>query len=243
MVTSSAPNATRVVRTLTTALGSDRNSLLARRELPDVDADDRQHTRDHPKPVPVGASHLGRESFLEREVSARLDQLTGPDLDRDRVARAVEELLQALAPTSAAQIRVEVSFPSAPSEPTLTPLMAVPNPTTPVEVSPHPNSPDGPGSLAEASRLPELNLDLGGRHLWVDGRTVELTRREFDLLAYLQRRRGVALSRRELMDTVWGTSYLDGDRTIDVHVRRLRMKLGRHAERLSTLRGFGYRFD
>ncbi len=45
------------------------------------------------------------------------------------------------------------------------------------------------------------------------------------------------------MTTVWQTGYLVGDRTIDVHVRRLRIKLGRHASRLTTLRGFGYRLD
>jgi DNA-binding response OmpR family regulator len=77
----------------------------------------------------------------------------------------------------------------------------------------------------------------------VDGRRVVLTRRDFDLLAYLQQHRGMALSRRELMSSVWQTGYLDGDRTIDVHVRRLRLKLGRHAHRLSTLRGYGYRLD
>jgi DNA-binding response OmpR family regulator len=53
----------------------------------------------------------------------------------------------------------------------------------------------------------------------------------------------VALGRPELMNTVWRTGYLVGDRTIDVHIRRLRVKLGRHADRLSTLRGFGYRLD
>ena len=88
-----------------------------------------------------------------------------------------------------------------------------------------------------------LHLDLGGRFLDVDGRRQPLTRREFELLAYLQRRRGVAVSRRELMAHVWDAGYLAGDRTIDVHVRRLRVKLGRHHERLTTLRGYGYRFD
>ena len=188
---SSAPNAGRAVRALTST----------RRELPDVDADDRQHTRDHPKPAPASARDLG------------------PELDPDRVARAVEELLHALAPNVAARIQIEVSPRSAAAPPVLTAVTSAPA------------APTG------------LTLDLGSRTLWVDGEPVELTRREFDLLAYLEHRRGVALSRRELMDVVWESSYVEGDRTIDVHVRRLRMKLGPHADRLSTLRGYGYRLD
>jgi len=88
-----------------------------------------------------------------------------------------------------------------------------------------------------------LVLDLEARTLEADGRRQALTRREFDLLAHLHRRRGVALSRRELMTHVWGSGYLSGDRTVDVHVRRLRVKLGRHHHRITTLRGYGYRFD
>jgi hypothetical protein len=191
LVTSSAPSTGRAVRALTST----------RRELPDVDADDRQHTRDHPSSAPVSA----------REVS--------PELDPGRVARAVEELLHALAPGVADRIQVEVSLPPA----SLTPILAA--------VTSAPSEPTG------------LTIDLDSRTLWVDGVPVELTRREFELLAYLQRRRGVALSRRELMDVVWESSYVEGDRTIDVHVRRLRMKLGPHADRITTLRGYGYRLD
>jgi DNA-binding response OmpR family regulator len=104
----------------------------------------------------------------------------------------------------------------------------------------------GPPAQAPSARtrLAEgVWLDRGGRTLDVGGRRLPLTRREFELLAFLERRRGVAVSRRELMAQVWGSGYLAGDRTIDVHVRRLRVKLGRHHDRIATLRGYGYRFD
>jgi DNA-binding response OmpR family regulator len=86
-------------------------------------------------------------------------------------------------------------------------------------------------------------VDTTRRTLELSGEPVELTRREFDLLAFLERHRGQALGRDELMRAVWHTGYISGDRTIDVHVRRLRVKLGPHADRLVTLRGYGYRLD
>lgn len=158
-----------------------------------------------------------------------MDVTAAPSLDPVRLARAVEDLIRAIDPALAsARVEVEVTR-DAPTPQTSaqlpTELVTVPSP--------------GPRTNGQ----PVTGLDLVGRTLCVDGRLVDLTRREFDLLAYLQNHRGVALSREELMNTVWQTGYLPGDRTIDVHIRRLRVKLGRHAQRLSTLRGFGYRLD
>ncbi|GAA3595913.1 hypothetical protein GCM10022223_08870 [Kineosporia mesophila] len=105
-----------------------------------------------------------------------------------------------------------------------------------------------PASTSSSSTEPRepgepFDVDTTRRTLELDGSPVELTRREFDLLAFLERHRGQALGRDELMRAVWHTGYISGDRTIDVHVRRLRVKLGRHADRLVTLRGYGYRLD
>ena len=72
---------------------------------------------------------------------------------------------------------------------------------------------------------------------------MSLTKREFELLAHLVQHQGIAMSRRELMNAVWHERYLPGDRTVDVHIRRVRVKLGSCADRLNTLRGYGYRFD
>jgi hypothetical protein len=93
---------------------------------------------------------------------------------------------------------------------------------------------------------PDLLLDLEGRLVFADGEPLELTRREFDLLAHLATRPGRVLSRSQLLAAVWGlvdTRYA-GPRTVDVHVARLRRKLGeRHGAPLSTLRGVGYRWS
>lgn len=145
------------------------------------------------------------------------DEGLSPDLPG--LARAVERLVHSLAPDVVTRVTI-----------------ALPRP----EEAPARDVPDTGDRVTLADGL---HLDLGGRFLDVDGRRQPLTRREFELLAYLQRRRGVAISRRELMSHVWGAEHLAGDRTIDVHVRRLRVKLGRHRDRITTLRGYGYRFD
>jgi len=90
-------------------------------------------------------------------------------------------------------------------------------------------------------RVGGVSLDLGSRRCLLEGRPVELTRREFDLLATLARRRGQALSRRQLLEEAWGTVHLS-EKTVDVHVARLRRKLG-DALRLTPLRGVGYRLE
>jgi len=84
-------------------------------------------------------------------------------------------------------------------------------------------------------------LDLDGRRCLVDGAEVELTRREFDLLAVLMEHRGQALSRDQLLERAWGSSFLSA-KTVDVHVGSLRQKLG-DAIDISTLRGIGYRLE
>jgi len=85
-----------------------------------------------------------------------------------------------------------------------------------------------------------LVVDLAAHEVRVDNRPIALTAKEFALLAYLCERRGRALSRDHLLAGVWGKSYAGGARTVDIHVRRLRAKLGA-ALRLDTLRGWGYR--
>jgi DNA-binding winged helix-turn-helix (wHTH) protein len=90
-----------------------------------------------------------------------------------------------------------------------------------------------------------LLLDLDGRRVTADGRLLDLTRREFDLLAELATRPGRVLTRAQLLAAVWSPAdaACTGPRTVDVHVARLRRKLGPHAAPLSTLRGVGYRWS
>jgi DNA-binding response OmpR family regulator len=83
-------------------------------------------------------------------------------------------------------------------------------------------------------------VDTGRREVLVEGEVVALTTREFDLLAYLAANRGLALSRRQLLDGVWGEDWYGDERTVDVHVRQLRKKLGDELP-LTTVWGTGYR--
>ncbi len=82
-------------------------------------------------------------------------------------------------------------------------------------------------------------VDRAGHEVSVDGRRVTLTAREFALLAFLAQNRGKVLARETLLARVWGSRYEGGPRTVDIHVRRLRAKLG-EALPLETLRGAGY---
>jgi DNA-binding response OmpR family regulator len=88
----------------------------------------------------------------------------------------------------------------------------------------------------------ECEVDLGRREARVSGEPVALAAREFDLLAFLAENRGLALSRRQLLDGVWGADWVGDERTVDVHVRQLRKKLG-DAFPLSTVWGVGYRLE
>ncbi|MEZ5244350.1 MAG: response regulator transcription factor [Acidimicrobiales bacterium] len=85
-------------------------------------------------------------------------------------------------------------------------------------------------------------VDTGRREVQVRGQAVALATREFDLMRHLAERRGLALSRRQLLDGVWGADWIGDDRTVDVHVRQLRKKLGDDL-RLETVWGVGYRLD
>jgi len=98
--------------------------------------------------------------------------------------------------------------------------------------------PDG----VQVHEIGELTVDTGRREVRTPDGTVALTTREFDLLAYLAVNRGLALSRRQLLDGVWGERWYGDERTVDVHVRQLRKKLG-DAFSLTTLWGVGYRLD
>jgi DNA-binding response OmpR family regulator len=88
--------------------------------------------------------------------------------------------------------------------------------------------------------LGDVTIDVEGREVTVDGQSVELTAKEFDLLTYFAESPGVVHSRDRLLDRVWGMSYPGGTRTVDVHVGQLRRKLGR-PELIRTVRGAGYK--
>ena len=92
----------------------------------------------------------------------------------------------------------------------------------------------------EVLTLGPIELLRGAREVTVDGETRELTAKEFDLLVCLVENQGIVLSREQLLDRVWGMTYLGGTRTVDVHVAQLRRKLGRPTL-IRTVRGAGYK--
>jgi DNA-binding response OmpR family regulator len=96
-----------------------------------------------------------------------------------------------------------------------------------------------PASLLVAG---DIEVDTARREVRVPGGVVSLTTREFDLLAYLCANQGLALSRQQLLDGVWGADWVGDERTVDVHVRQLRKKLGTHLP-LTTVWGVGYRLN
>ena len=91
-------------------------------------------------------------------------------------------------------------------------------------------------------RAGDVEVDTGRREARLDDRVVPLATREFDLLAHLARNRGLALSRQQLLDGVWGIGWYGDERTVDVHIGQLRKKFGSRLP-VSTVWGVGYRLD
>ncbi len=87
-----------------------------------------------------------------------------------------------------------------------------------------------------------LTVNTGARQAFLDGAEMTLTLKEFDLLSLLLRNRGRVMTRDIMLDQVWGTDFYGDTRTVDVHIRYLRQKLGEHSYMIQTVRGVGYRF-
>lgn len=97
-----------------------------------------------------------------------------------------------------------------------------------------------PQDTTETVALADVVADRQTREAYVDGERIELTTKEFDLLAYFLANPGVVLTREVLLDRVWGVTYPGGTRTVDVHVAQLRRKLAR-PQLVRTVRGAGYK--
>ncbi|GGO65870.1 transcriptional regulator [Microbacterium nanhaiense] len=109
-----------------------------------------------------------------------------------------------------------------------------------------------PGAVARAKQSSPnrdtnigVTVDISRKRVEIDGENAALTYKEFELLQYLVLREGRTIERTELVDALWqaGDDGAPGERTIDVHVRRLRSKLARYEDIVRTVRGIGYRFD
>jgi DNA-binding response OmpR family regulator len=102
----------------------------------------------------------------------------------------------------------------------------------------------GGAAEAEVVRLGMLEVNLVTYQVTIAGRPIDFTYKEYELLRFLITHPGRVFSREALLNRVWGYDYYGGARTVDVHIRRVRAKLGQeHAARITTVRGVGYRFD
>lgn len=88
-----------------------------------------------------------------------------------------------------------------------------------------------------------LVIDESGHSVFIDGNSIELSRKEFELLVYLAENRGIALSREQILSAVWDFDYFGDDRTVDTHIKKLRLKLGPKGDYIQTIRGLGYKFE
>ena len=86
-------------------------------------------------------------------------------------------------------------------------------------------------------------IDDAGRTVFVDGKQIELSLREYELLKYLVDNEKVALSRDKILNNVWNYDYYGDSRTIDSHIKKIRHKLGKKGKYIETIRGIGYKFD
>lgn len=88
-----------------------------------------------------------------------------------------------------------------------------------------------------------LTMDMAGRNVYVDGEKAELTPKEYEILFYFVKNRGIALTREKLLMDVWGFDFYGDDRTVDTHIKMLRSNLKQYRKFIVTLRGLGYKFE
>lgn len=88
-----------------------------------------------------------------------------------------------------------------------------------------------------------LEIDEAGHYVYAEGQRVDLTPKEFELLLYLVDHTGLALSREQILNSVWDYDYYGDIRTVDAHIKNIRLKLGPTGEFIQTVRGIGYRFE
>ena len=88
-----------------------------------------------------------------------------------------------------------------------------------------------------------LTVDVAGRNVFVDGEKVDLTPKEYEILFYFIKNKGIAITREKLLYDVWGFDFYGDDRTVDTHIKMLRANLKEYRKFIVTLRGVGYKFE
>lgn len=95
----------------------------------------------------------------------------------------------------------------------------------------------------ESVQYEGLEINFSSRDVKIDGKKINLTPKEYDLLFFLAKNKNIALTRNRLLEEVWGYDFFGDDRTIDTHIKMLRNNLGKYRKFVVTLRGMGYKFE
>lgn len=98
-------------------------------------------------------------------------------------------------------------------------------------------------TMSEVIRYKGLVINFAARDVTIDGKRVQMTPKEYDILFYLAKNMNIAMSREKLLEEVWGFDFYGDDRTVDTHIKMLRNSLGPYRDLIVTLRGMGYKFD
>lgn len=96
---------------------------------------------------------------------------------------------------------------------------------------------------SEVKEYAGIEIDKEGRTVKIDGKAIELSLREYELLVYLIENENIALSRDKILNNVWNYDYYGDSRTIDSHIKKIRHKLGKKGKYIKTMRGVGYKFE
>jgi len=99
------------------------------------------------------------------------------------------------------------------------------------------------GDVKEVKNYDGITIDQEGRTVKVDGKPIDLSLREYELLKYLLDNENIALSRDKILNNVWNYDYYGDSRTIDSHIKKIRHKLGKKGKYIETIRGIGYKFE
>ena len=98
-------------------------------------------------------------------------------------------------------------------------------------------------NVSDASEIGGIRIDKTAHQVTIDGKPIELSYKEFELLNYFVENQGIALSREKILNNVWNYDYFGDARTIDTHVKKLRSKMGAKGDYIKTIWGMGYKFE
>lgn len=183
--------------------------------------------------VPAGTEARGFALYVGLDEFKALD--SGTDLGH--VVEQLKELLAQLAPAAETYAAVALAPAGAGGRDVDVVRLALQDPAA---LAKHRQAPDEPERVRTG-----VVVDISRKRVSLDGETAPLTYKEFELLQYLVLREGRTVDRSEIIAALWSAAddEIPNERTIDVHVRRLRAKLGDYEDIVRTVRGVGYRFD